>query len=75
MLCRTDNEVTSVKTKTVFRLLSIIMFALTLVLIIGAVTVSGAGFLDISNLARYALIGFAVIAGILGAVFARKGWK
>ena len=42
--------------------------------IIGAVTVTGSGFLDLSNIVRYFLIGFAVVFGITAVISGRYGW-
>jgi len=61
--------------KNICKIVSIIMAVLTVVAIVGAVTVTGSGFLDLSNIARYFLIGFAVVFGIVAVITARYGWK
>ncbi len=61
--------------KTICKIVSIIMATLTIVAIIGAVTVTGSGFLDLSNIAQYFLIGFAVIFAIVALITGRYGWK
>lgn len=61
--------------KTVCRILCVIMLAVTAFLIYCAVTVTGSGFLDLSNIVRYVLTGMAVISGAIAFVLARIGWK
>ena len=61
--------------KNICKIVSIIMAVLTVVAIVGAVTVTGSGSLDLSNIARYFLIGFAVVFGIVAVITARYGWK
>ncbi|MEF2798466.1 MAG: hypothetical protein U0N50_00215 [Christensenellales bacterium] len=61
--------------KNICKIVSITMAVLTVVAIVGAVTVTGSGFLDLSNVARYFLIGFAVVFGIVAVITARYGWK
>ena len=61
--------------KTVCRILCVIMLAVTAFLIYCAVTVTGSGFLDLSNIVRYVLTGMAVIFGAIALVLARMGWK
>jgi hypothetical protein len=51
------------------------MAVLAVIAIIGAVTVTGSGFLDLSNIVRYFLIGFAVVFGIAAVMTGRYGWK
>lgn len=51
------------------------MLAVTAFLIYCAVTVTGSGFLDLSNIVRYVLTGMAVIFGAIALVLARIGWK
>ena len=60
--------------KAICKITSVIMAVLTVIAIIGAVTVTGSGFLDLSNIARYFLIGFAVVFGIAAMVTGRYGW-
>ncbi len=59
----------------IFKIASIIMTVMMVVAIVGAATVTGSGFLDLSNIARYFLIGFAVVFGIVAVITARYGWK
>lgn len=61
--------------KTLCKIVSIMMTALTILSILCAITVTGGGVLDLSNLARYFFIGFAVVFGIVAAITARCGWK
>ena len=51
------------------------MLVVTAFLIYCAVTVTGSGFLDLSNIVRYVLTGMAVISGAIALVLARMGWK
>lgn len=50
--------------KTLLIIISAIMLILMIVSIIIAITVTGNGFLDLSNIIRYFCIGFAIICGI-----------
>lgn len=61
--------------KAICRILSVIMFAVTAFLIYCAITVTGSGFLDLSNIVRYVLTGMAVISGAIALVLARIDWK
>lgn len=61
--------------KNICKIVSIIMAVLAVIAIIGAVTVTGNGFLDLSNIVRYFLIGFAVVFGIAAVMTGRYGWK
>lgn len=60
--------------KTMCRILSIILLVVTVFLIWCAVTVIGHGFLDLSNIVRYVLIGMAAISGVVALVLAKIGW-
>ena len=51
------------------------MLAVTAFLIYCTITVTGSGFLDLSNIVRYVLTGMAVISGVIALVLARIGWK
>ena len=57
------------------KILSAIMLAVTAFLIYCTITVTGSGFLDLSNIVRYVLTGMAVISGVIALVLARIGWK
>ena len=61
--------------KTICRILRLIMLAVTAFLIWCAATVTGGGFLDLSNIVRYVLTGMAVISGVIALLFAKMGWK
>ena len=61
--------------RTICRILSVIMLAVTAFLIYCAVTVTGSGFLDLSNIVRYVCTGMAVISSVIALVLARIGWK
>ena len=61
--------------KAICRILSVIMLAVTALLIHCAITVTGSGFLDLSSTVRYVLTGMAVISGAIALVLARIGWK
>lgn len=51
------------------------MLAVTAFLIYCAVTVTGSGFLDLSNIVRYVLTGMAIISSVTALMLARIGWK
>ena len=61
--------------RTICRILSFIMLAVTAFLIYCAITVTGSGFLDLSNIVRYVLTGMAVISSAIALVLVRIGWK
>ena len=61
--------------KTVCRILCVIMLVVTAFLIYCAVTVTGSGFLDLSNIVRYVCTGMAVISSVIALLLARIGWK
>ena len=61
--------------KNICKIASVITAVLAVLAIIGAVTVTGSGFLDLSNIARYFLIGLAVVFGIAAVMTRRYGWK
>jgi len=61
--------------KTICRILSAIMLAVTAFLIYCTITVTGSGFLDLSNIVRYVLTGMAIISGAIALMLARIGWK
>ncbi len=61
--------------KTICRILSVIMLAVTAFLIYCTITVTGSGFLDLSNIVRYVLTGMAIISGAIALMLARIGWK
>ncbi|MCI9430872.1 MAG: hypothetical protein HFF70_00385 [Oscillospiraceae bacterium] len=61
--------------RTICRILSVIMLAVTAFLIYCTITVTGSGFLDLSNIVRYVLTGMAIISGAIALMLARIGWK
>lgn len=55
------------------KVLSIVFLILAIISIIGAITAkSGSGFLDLSNIGRYILIGIAIICAIVAVICWRK---
>ena len=61
--------------RTICRILSVIMLAVTAFLIYCTITVTGSGFLDLSNIVRYVLTGMAIISGAIALMLARIGWE
>ena len=61
--------------RTICRILSVIMLAVTAFLIYCTITVTGSGFLDLSNIVRYVLTGMAIISSAIALMLARIGWK
>lgn len=59
------------KRNTILKVVSIVLVFVTILAIICAVTVTGNGFLDLSNIVRAVCIGVAVVCGILAVV----AWK
>ena len=56
------------KVKVILKVISIVFTLITILAIACAITGSGSGFLDLSNIARAVCIGVAVICGILAFV-------
>lgn len=54
--------------KKVLLAISIVMIVLMAISILCAITVTGSGFLDLSNVARYFFVGIAVVSGIIAVV-------
>jgi len=54
------------------KVLSIVFFIIAIISVIGAITAKGSGFLDLSNIGRYVLIGIAIICTILAIIFLKK---
>lgn len=54
------------------KVLSIVFFIIAIISVIGAITAKGSGFLDLSNIGRYVLIGIAIICAILAIIFLKK---
>lgn len=59
------------KKNTILKVVSIILALVTILSIVCAVTVTGSGFLDLSNIVRAVCIGVAVVCGVLAVV----AWK
>ena len=59
------------KKNTILNVISIVLVLVTILAIVCAVTVTGSGFLDLSNIVRAVCIGVAVVSGILAVV----AWK
>lgn len=59
------------KKNTILKVISIALSLVTILAIVCAVTVTGSGFLDLSNIVKAVCIGVAVICGILAIV----AWK
>ena len=56
---------------TILKIVSIVFVLITILAIACAITVTGSGFLDLSNIARAVCIGVAVVCGILAFI----AWK
>ena len=61
--------------KRLYKVISITMAVLIVIAVYGALTVTGSGFLDLSNWARYFLFGFAAIFALTGIITGIKGWR
>ena len=61
--------------KMIERAISIIMAILVVIAVYAALTVTGSGFLDLSNWVRAVLLGFAAVFALIGTVTGIKGWK
>lgn len=59
------------KKTTILKVISVVLAFVTISAIIGAITVTGSGFLDLSNIVSAVCIGVAVVCGILAVVV----WK
>lgn len=59
------------KKNTILKAVSIVLAIVTILAIVCAVTVTGSGFLNLSNIVRTVCIGVAVVCGILAVV----AWK
>ena len=59
------------KKNTILKVVSIVLALVTILAIVCAVTVTGSGFLDLSNIVRAVCIGVALVCGILAIVV----WK
>ena len=60
--------------KAICKITSVIMAVLTVIAIIGAVTVTRSGVVELRNIARYLLIRFAIVFGIAAVATGRYGW-
>lgn len=59
------------KKNTILKVVSIVLALVAILTIVCAITVTGSGFLDLSNIVRAVCIGVAVVCGILAVV----AWK
>ena len=59
------------KKSTILKGISIVLVLAAVLAIVGAITVTGGGFLDLSNLARAVCVGVAVVCGVLSVA----AWK
>ena len=59
------------KKNTILKVVSVVLALVTILAIVCAVTVTGSGFLDLSNIVRAVCVGVAVVCGILAVV----SWK
>ena len=57
-----------VKKGVILKVISIVFVLITILAIACAITVTGSGFLDLSNIAKAVCIGVAVICGILAFI-------
>ena len=62
------------KRNILLKITSIICALISILAIVGAITTTGSGFLDLSNIARMVCVGVAVIFSII-AIFAWKYYK
>lgn len=61
--------------KGIYKATSIIMALLVIIAIYAALTGTGSGFLDLSNLVKHFLFGFAAIFALIGIITGIKGWR
>lgn len=61
--------------KTLCKTITVVLTLLAIASVLGAVTVTGSGVLDLSNIFRYFLIGFAVVFGVAAVLTGRYSWK
>ena len=61
--------------KTFCKLIAVVLTLLAIASALGAVTVTGNGVLDLSNIARYFLIDFAVVFGAAAVLTGKYSWK
>ena len=59
------------KKNTILKVVSIVLVLVTIFALVSAITVTGSGFLDLSNIVRGICIGVAVVCGILAVI----AWK
>ena len=64
-------EYDCIKKGVILKVISIVFVLITILAIACAITVTGSGFLDLSNIARAVCIGVAIICGILAFI----AWK
>ncbi|NLW69652.1 MAG: hypothetical protein GX061_00995 [Eubacteriaceae bacterium] len=61
--------------KNTYKAISIISLALAAVACLGAITVTGGGFMDLSNIARYILLGSAAIFTLTAVITGKMSRK
>ena len=61
--------------KTLCKTITVILTLLAIASVLGAVTITGSGVLDLRNIVRYFLIGFAVVFDVAAVLTGRYGWK
>ena len=54
------------------KVLSIVFFIIAIISFIGAITAKGSGFLDLSNIGRYVLIGISIICIVVAIICWKK---
>lgn len=54
------------------KVVSIVFFIIVIISVIGAITAEGSGFIDLSNIGKYFLIGIAIICIILAVICWKK---
>ena len=59
------------KKNIILKVISVVLMLITVLAVIGAITVTGSGFLDLSNIVRAICIGVAVVCCIFSVV----AWK
>lgn len=61
--------------KSIFKAICVAMIVLVIISVYGAITVTGNGFLDLSNWARYILFILAAFFAAAGIISGIKGWS
>ncbi len=61
--------------KILCKIITVVLTLLAIASALGAITVTGSGVLDLSNIARYFLIGFSVVFAAAAVLTGRYSWK